>query len=191
VAIFFILTALLIVPLFAFDSGDTLIKRIQMEWDSISSVASGDLQSAVDNSDSVGLRIDMWIAGAKAFLEKPLIGWGPGSGTLVLRGEFTNLKFGHFHNLYIEILVSFGVLGSLLAGYVGYHYIKPVIAAYRLGRMPDALAAGILVVLVQSAATLLFTIRIGQTEGRAALTLLAAYCVYALFLVSRDASPRA
>jgi O-antigen ligase len=185
IVILILLIALLGVPLFAFDGGAMLSERIKMEWDSISSVLSGDLQGAMNNSDSVGFRINMWIAGAKAFLEKPLLGWGPSSGALILRGEFTNVKFGHFHNLYVEILVSFGVVGALLVGFVGYHFLKPVVVAYRRRNLPDALVAGILVVTLQIATILIFNIRIGQTEGRAALMLLATYCAYALFQVTR------
>ncbi|MFL1466416.1 O-antigen ligase family protein [Marinobacter sp. HN1S83] len=75
------------------------------------------------NGTSVGLRLDMWKAGVKAFQENPLIGSGP-TGTeavisdLIVSGQIHPAvqNFRHLHNQYIDVMARYGVIG--LASYL-------------------------------------------------------------------------
>lgn len=70
---------------------------------------------------SIGFRLMMWDIGFQAWLERPLWGWGVGGTEYVLKiADFPPLivqgdpVFSHLHSAYIEMMVRFGVMGSLI-----------------------------------------------------------------------------
>lgn len=176
--------AAIALAVFAFDGGVLLLKRMTNEWHTMVAALSGQLDAVVAAGGSTGLRVEMWLAGLEAATVKPLFGWGPGAGMIVLQGEFADMRFGHFHNLYIELLVSLGVVGLGLTAITIICFMRAARRASRLGLWPDALSVGVLAVTAFTAVTVLFAIRIGQTEGRASLTLLTALYGMAAFQVT-------
>lgn len=75
------------------------------------------------NGTSVGLRLDMWKAGATAFMANPLIGSGPAGTDAVVNDLIASdsihpnvQEFRHLHNQYIDVMARYGISG--LVGYL-------------------------------------------------------------------------
>lgn len=67
---------------------------------------------------SIGVRIHSWRAALQFWAESPIFGWGGEARTLVIKEtnwlpEHVKNSFGHLHNTYLEILVTYGILGLL------------------------------------------------------------------------------
>lgn len=88
-------------------------KRLLDEQDVIETIGQGNLDDVP--LSSIGIRVHTWVYGWERVKERPLTGWGPRSrNSLIDEGPFPDwLKdmFGHFHNVYLEILLAYGVLG--------------------------------------------------------------------------------
>ena len=61
---------------------------------------------ATENLESFGGRLQLWEFGLQIFKERPFLGTGYGTYPAGLEG-------GHFHNVFIELLVTTGALGTL------------------------------------------------------------------------------
>jgi O-antigen ligase len=60
------------------------------------------------------VRIRAYLAGGNAFLQKPLLGWGPGQVRPILaEAGADDLGLGHFHNFYLQLAVALGLVGLL------------------------------------------------------------------------------
>ncbi|AKI02649.1 lipid A core-O-antigen ligase-like enyme [Hoeflea sp. IMCC20628] len=96
----------------------------------IQNVYSGDL------SGSIGKRVQIYKAGLELFLEKPLLGYGPGNereeiAKKTLEAEGVAITFSHAHNAFLNAALRAGVLGLLaLCGVV----IVPFVMAWRAER---------------------------------------------------------
>ena len=79
-------------------------------------------------TSSVGYRKILWEIGWRKWKERAFLGWGPGTTEALVKqennpllsqsvtrkdGSIETLHLYHLHNLYLEFLVRFGVLGSL------------------------------------------------------------------------------
>jgi|GEM_PF-5038416 len=75
------------------------------------------LQGDVDNVPytSAGTRINMWKFGLGEFAESPIVGYGPYIKHLIDHSSL-KVKYGHLHNVYLEILLRFGLVGFVLLG---------------------------------------------------------------------------
>lgn len=64
---------------------------------------------------SMGLRLHAWHYAADLLAQRPWLGWGPGSAkTLLQTGPDSGLhSLADFHNLYIDLPIEVGLLGSL------------------------------------------------------------------------------
>lgn len=95
---------------------ELLIARVLKQSDSVFRVLSGDLNHVP--LDSVGYRIYAWREGFATWLERPLLGHGPAIDLFVFRDrEHPALDhLMHFHNVYINLLATWGVAGALLFG---------------------------------------------------------------------------
>jgi O-antigen ligase len=77
--------------------------------------------SAIDHqnySTSLGRRVVMWEAGYALFMEKPLLGQGPGNSSDLMRVKTKEISgqelgYSHFHNAAITELVRAGIVGLL------------------------------------------------------------------------------
>lgn len=75
-------------------------------------------------------RIKIWKASIQGILEHPLFGQGPQTYTLVYQ-RLNAKKAPHAHNIYLDTLLSYGIVGTLiLLGYF-WNLIKETWALYR------------------------------------------------------------
>lgn len=89
--------------------------RLSAEENVIESIADGELKKIP--LTSIGIRLHTWSYALEKIKERPLTGWGPESRKpLIDEGPFPDwikARFGHFHNIYIEIALAYGILGFL------------------------------------------------------------------------------
>lgn len=120
-------------------------KRVLAEADVITSIVEGH-QEALPVT-SIAFRFHVQIYGVHKWLERPLLGWGPGSTEYLLAHSnapsllHPQLKGGvdwmdHLHNTYLEILLRFGVLGGAFIGTIVFLIGRGLVRAYRTGRAP-------------------------------------------------------
>lgn len=87
-------------------------------WNDISGfvISLVDRDTAKVNADILSGRSEMWPIGVDLFLQKPLVGHGPGTSEQMLDalgGTFREAQGSQFHNSYVTILVETGVVGAL------------------------------------------------------------------------------
>ena len=68
--------------------------------------------------NSWGIRANTWIAGFEHIAERPLTGWGGQGQKIAIKRtewlpEHIRNEFGHMHNIYIALLLQYGVIGLL------------------------------------------------------------------------------
>lgn len=79
------------------------------------------ISGAVDN---ILIRSEIWKAGIMAFCDNPFLGRGM-MGYLQIYKEFGGPKNFHCHNLFIDMLLSFGIVGSIpLVSFVSKNLVK-------------------------------------------------------------------
>lgn len=88
-------------------------KRLQDEQEVVEAIAAGKMVDVPFSS--IGIRVHTWEYALDKIQERPLTGWGAKShGALIDEGPFPDwlkVRFGHFHNSYLELLLAYGVLG--------------------------------------------------------------------------------
>ena len=134
-------------------------------------------ESTADISDiAVRTRLELWKFGLARFGEHPLLGFGPGTARHLISTESAPIiqRYRHFHNLYLHLLVTVGIVGAVLVAVVGMLVLRAAWIAVRAGSMPVEFAyfvggAALLYLLVS-----FFTIRHDDTYGRTYLLLLSA-----------------
>lgn len=117
------------------------MERTQNEMDVIQQIASGDLEGLPRSS--IGLRIYFWQDAMQWISERPLTGWDY-RASRVLHEQAGNMHgpryFHTIHNDYIDIVLSFGLLGGLLfAALFGWLSIGSY-RAWKAGLMPTDFA---------------------------------------------------
>ncbi|MGE4518894.1 MAG: O-antigen ligase family protein [Desulfobacteraceae bacterium] len=65
---------------------------------------------------SIGIRLKSIIESSKWIAKKPLFGWGSDGRSIVISesnnfSKSSRVKFGHLHNYFFEVLVSYGIFG--------------------------------------------------------------------------------
>lgn len=112
---------------------------------------------------SVGNRLVSWRAAVDWIAERPLVGWGEEGRSLVVQEtdwlpDETRNNYGHLHNTFLELLVSYGALGvavmAALATWIGVGAWR----AWRGGVLPTDMA-------VFGAAFFVFYLVINQFES--------------------------
>ena len=77
--------------------------------------------------ENISIRASIWNAGIQGFLENPAFGRGM-MGYMQIYEKFGGQKNFHCHNMFIDLLLSFGVVGAIpLVAFV----MKPVIKAFK------------------------------------------------------------
>jgi O-antigen ligase len=79
-----------------------------------------------ENLESLGGRLQLWEFGLKVFKQHPYLGTGYGTYPEGLEG-------GHFHNVFIELLVTTGIVGTL--SYCAFLFTLIVTLKRSIGRM--------------------------------------------------------
>ncbi|MCP5458243.1 MAG: O-antigen ligase family protein [Gammaproteobacteria bacterium] len=120
----------------------TISKRLHEEPKVVQAIASGDLASAPPSSISYRLRL--WIFALEKWRERPFMGWGPGNSEYLIvhsgRPEIHSAHIeylDHMHNTYLELLVGFGLCGTLLAFALALLLGKALCWSWRQGKLPS------------------------------------------------------
>ncbi|MBF6652508.1 hypothetical protein C3B47_06320 [Flavobacterium columnare] len=62
------------------------------------------------NADQANVRFTLWMNGVQAFLDSPLVGFGPGS----FSGDFHPFEWTECHNTFIDLLTNVGIIGVFI-----------------------------------------------------------------------------
>jgi O-antigen ligase len=82
-------------------------------------------------------RLSLLEHGIYLWRQRPWIGWGWGSTTdLAERAPTTVLRYPHFHNTYVQLLVETGAVGVLIFGTFLYFWISRSLTAVRVIAQP-------------------------------------------------------
>ncbi len=110
----YILMILLATLAITFMAKDPIVSRVSDTSAEIDKIKHGNLNS------SIGLRVQMYLAGFDLFLQKPILGHGEISSEYAAKNapgyssEAYGYMKGHFHNNYIDKLVKSGVVGVII-----------------------------------------------------------------------------
>ena len=112
-------------------------KRINNESKVIQTISEGDLDSLPYSS--VGIRIHFWLESVPWIKSYPILGAGDNARDLVIKQspnlpESIKNRFSHLHNGFIELLVSYGILGTIFFVLVFYFLLTNI---YSSGRNSD------------------------------------------------------
>lgn len=128
--LFVLLIIVGIAGLFIYKNSSTIWTRVNSEQvQSEPQVVKKQLEGQeVLMTSSIGYRKILWGIGWRKWGERPFFGWGPGTTELLLKqeahpllsqslklkdGSIETLHMSHLHNLYLELLVRFGMVGAL------------------------------------------------------------------------------
>lgn len=94
---------------------------------------------------SSGARLVVWESGMEGFMERPLLGWGPENFMYAFEQNFDNrlyldeylgeVWFDRAHNVFVDTLVTTGVVGLLSFALLLVAFVFVVIRAHRKGRL--------------------------------------------------------
>jgi O-antigen ligase len=88
--------------------------------------------------DSTGWRLRLWTLGVRKFLQRPLLGWGPGGArALIATNDDLGIRqFPHLHDAYLQALVDLGLVGTIvLAAALGVAVLT-LVKAHRQQAIP-------------------------------------------------------
>jgi O-antigen ligase len=119
-----------------FVNRDIVAERILSEADTYRHLLAGDW-SRIDY-DSVGMRIHAWRQGLDLLAQRPWLGWGPGSASALLQASADPGLRGlsDFHNLYLDLPIAVGLLGSLPFAIGTLLVFRCAARARHAGRLP-------------------------------------------------------
>lgn len=96
----------------------------------------GALKIALEDPDAVpetemGIRWYQWREGWRLWLERPVIGWGPGSGRMLhamaeLPPRSAESALHHFHSVPLDLLMWTGLIGLLVVLWMGWRWVVPL-----------------------------------------------------------------
>ncbi|MGX2041931.1 O-antigen ligase family protein [Methylocaldum sp. MU1018] len=177
---FLLLPLAVLAALLVLNRGE-ILTRLNQENGIVSSILQGETRNLPRTS--IGFRHDIQKFGLQKYLERPWFGWGPGSTEHLIetsgRPELIHPQtkgaawMDHFHNTYLEILVRFGIFGTLLLAATTFLIVKTLWRAYRTGLLPKDHFAFLIGSLGLLAIWSLFDFRILHGDCRAYWILLA------------------
>ncbi len=113
-AFWFGFVALVLTSLLIIFNKDVIKNRISSQVDSLEAISAGDLTNLPP--DAYGLRIYWWKLGLEKWMERPLLGWGPGTARYFMEHmdneTIRQLGYSDFHNSYMQMLVQIGLVGT-------------------------------------------------------------------------------
>ncbi|MCC6208699.1 MAG: O-antigen ligase family protein [Gammaproteobacteria bacterium] len=97
------------------NSFDRMVKRVTVELNGVELLQMDDINIAQVNSSTT--RLILWKTAFDAISKRPLLGYGGAARKIVI--EHADLpasirKYGHFHNSYLELWLSYGIAGPLI-----------------------------------------------------------------------------
>jgi O-antigen ligase len=123
---------------------------------------------------STRVRLDLWRVGMTKIAERPWFGWGPDSAKMLIsRGASEPANgFRDFHNLYVHVLVTLGVVGALLGFGVWALLWRRVAQAMRAGWMPRNVGIFAFGAIALYSIACFFQLRYDGASGRLYVSLL-------------------
>ncbi|GGY10203.1 hypothetical protein GCM10007160_41750 [Litchfieldella qijiaojingensis] len=123
---------------------DATSKRIAAESQTIAHILQGEFDE-MPYSTGLGLRLHTWRAAAEWIAERPLVGWGEkGRGLVIDHTDWlpddVKERFGHLHNIFLEIWVAYGLLGLAVMGALAFWVARGVWLSWHGGVLPGDLA---------------------------------------------------
>ena len=142
--------ALAITALFALNVDQRISNRlaeaeIATHWEHL----TDDTRIETIELDSPGIRVATWLAASKWIQQRPLLGWSTDNAQDLIDqapwfGDTFKKRFGHLHNMYLEVFLAHGLIGGLLFYSLFAWIIIAIGLAYRRGTMPgDAALFGL------------------------------------------------
>jgi O-antigen ligase len=182
--------------------GDALEARFASEAALLPQVVNPDLDLEKLPYSAGPARIHLVVWGSRLAAERPLIGWGPGMRTTAyladhgfhgVESRFLKVirHFQHLHNVYIEILVRFGLVGLALFGSAFVIFIRTLWSLWHDDVVPNAFFAFAAAAIVVALFSGLYEFRTLHTDFRFfALLFGAAVYTFALHRApATDAAP--
>jgi len=132
---------------------------------------------------SVGLRFHFVAYGFEKWLERPVIGWGPGTSRMLLMQHPLKAAHGfpHVHNTYLDALVELGSIGGGLFAAAAVLLLGMLWRGQREGSIPPDLAIFLFGVAAMLSIWSLSNVRYDHVDGRHYHLMLAAI-IYAFHL---------
>ncbi|WP_139556230.1 O-antigen ligase family protein [Methylotetracoccus oryzae] len=157
--------------------GNALEARFASEAGLLPQVVNPDLDLEKLPYSNGPARIHLAVWGFRMAAERPLLGWGPGMRTTAYLAdhgfhgaESRFLKvirhFQHLHNVYVEILVRFGVVGVALFGSAFVLFSRTLWTLWRDAVVPNAFFAFSAVTIVVTLFSGLYEFRTLHTDFR-------------------------
>ena len=120
---------------------DHSIARVQTDVEALMEGPDPDTGFFPDRS--MGIRLNQWQVGLGAFFDHSLLGHGTDGSSFVrdnveLPERSARAAPHHFHNIYVDVLIRFGVLGMLVIGWFTAEYLRAVWHANRESAPPVA-----------------------------------------------------
>lgn len=123
-----------------------ILKRVHEEKTVVDSIITHERAGEIPKT-SFGYRYNVLVFGYQKWLEKPWIGWGAGSSKYFIEHSGNPLLIyqepgkptiwlRHFHNLYLEILIRFGLVGMICCATIAFMMVQSLLRAYRAGLVP-------------------------------------------------------
>lgn len=117
--------------------------RVTRENEAWEAIADGDWDNIPYSS--IGTRIHTWIEAGRWIREKPLIGWGGAVRSDVINQsdvlpDRIKRQYNHFHNVYIEFTLAYGLIGLAWLLYLFYWTARKVFELKKQGECPSDLA---------------------------------------------------
>ncbi|WP_440996100.1 O-antigen ligase family protein [Arhodomonas sp. SL1] len=91
--------------------------RLQEEAQPIQELSQGNLD-VIQPDNAIGIRLHMWQWGLQKVLERPVLGWGPGSSSHLLdqSGIATLIRHTDFHNGLLDLSAQVGIPATVVFG---------------------------------------------------------------------------
>jgi O-antigen ligase len=161
-----VLAIALLVPVALYNAG-VFADHISRDRATLSALLHGADMEQIEIKGSAAIRLHMLHFGLKRWLERPLLGWGPGTEVLsdldyrafedpLDRLQARELPHTHLHNQIVTVLVQLGAIGAGFFVVLIYFVVREMVIAHRKELLPAelfALISGVLVALFVSTLT--------------------------------------
>jgi len=141
---------------------------------------------------SVGLRFHFNVYGFQKWLERPIVGWGPGTSRMLLMQHPLEAAHGfpHVHNTFLDALVELGSIGGGLFAAAAVLLLGMLWRGQREGSIPADLAIFLFGAAAMLSIWSLSNVRYDHVDGRHYHLMLAAM-MYTFHLFARHSRPAA
>ncbi len=160
-----------------------VVRRLHEEQTVVGSILARQQPEQIPKT-SFGYRYNVLVFGYRKWLERPWIGWGTGSSKYFIEHSGDPLLIyqeagkpttwlRHFHNLYLEILIRYGILGMAFCGAIALILVKTLMRASKAGAIPPDYRVFFLASFAMMAVYSLFGFPLLHPDGRSFVILFA------------------